>query len=56
MNYFENSKYSAAFDRCVDVMSRLLQKYGPLVLDRYEETAQGESVCKVEASIRKKVA
>ena len=26
---YDDPKYNAAFDRCVDVMARLLQKYGP---------------------------
>ena len=26
--YYEEAKYNAAFDRCVDVMSQMLQKYG----------------------------
>ena len=25
---YDDPKYNAAFDRCVDVMARLLQKYG----------------------------
>lgn len=32
--YFEDPKYDAAFDRCVDVMSRLILKYGPDIIDR----------------------
>ena len=31
---YDDPKYNAAFDRCVDVMSRLLQKYGPQLLGR----------------------
>jgi hypothetical protein len=34
---YDDPKYNAAFDRCVDVMSRLLQKYGPQLLG--QETA-----------------
>ena len=30
--YYEEAKYNAAFDRCVDVMSQMLQKYGHQVL------------------------
>ena len=26
--YYEDAKYNAAFDRCVDVMTRLIEKYG----------------------------
>ena len=37
--YYEESKYNAAFDRCVDVMSQMLQKYGHQVLDKLEQDA-----------------
>ena len=30
--YYEDAKYNAAFVRCVDVMSQMLQKYGHQVL------------------------
>ena len=30
--YYENGKYNAAFERCIDVMARLMQKYGPELL------------------------
>ena len=40
MKYYEEAKYNAAFDRCVDVMTRLLQKYGHQVLDKLEQDAQ----------------
>ena len=36
--YYEEAKYNAAFDRCVDVMARLLQKYGPQLLGQMQET------------------
>jgi hypothetical protein len=35
--YYEEAKYNAAFDRCVDVMGRLFQKYGRQVLDKLEQ-------------------
>lgn len=35
--YYEEAKYNAAFDRCVDVMTRMLQKYGHQVLDKLEQ-------------------
>lgn len=38
--YYEEAKYNAAFDRCVDVMARLLQKYGPQLLEQMQETAK----------------
>ncbi len=35
--YYEEAKYNAAFDRGVDVMSQMLQKYGHQVLDKLEQ-------------------
>ena len=37
--YYEEAKYNAAFDRCVDVMTRMLLKYGNQVLDKLEQDA-----------------
>ena len=37
---YDDPKYNAAFDRCVDVMARLLQKYGPQLLGRISEAAK----------------
>ena len=37
--YYDEAKYNAAFDRCVDVMTQLLQKYGHQVLDKLEQDA-----------------
>jgi hypothetical protein len=31
--YYEEAKYNAAFDRCIDVMARLIEKYGPSILE-----------------------
>lgn len=36
--YYDNPKYNAAFNRCIDVMARLLKKYGPRLLEQQEET------------------
>lgn len=45
--YYEEAKYNAAFDRCVDVMTQLLQKYGHQVLDKLEQdTPQAEECSK----------
>ena len=41
--YYEEAKYNAAFDRCVDVMSQMLQKYGHQVLDKLEQDAPQNS-------------
>ena len=38
--YFEDSEYNAAFDRCIDVLSHLIMKYGPKVLDVQEREKQ----------------
>ncbi len=34
--YYENAKDNAAFDRCIEVMARLMQKYGPAVIEKWE--------------------
>lgn len=34
--YYDDPKYNAAFDRCMDVMVRLMQKYGPQLLEQME--------------------
>jgi hypothetical protein len=31
--YYEEAKYNAAFDRCIDVMARLIEKYGSSILE-----------------------
>lgn len=31
---YDDPKYNVAFDRCVDVMARLIQKYGPQLLEQ----------------------
>ena len=36
--YYDNPKNNATFDRCIDVMARLLKKYGPRLLEQQEET------------------
>ena len=43
--YYEDSKSNAAFVRCVDIMTRLIQKYGTQVL----EGIDGKSFPAVEA-------
>ena len=34
--YYEDAKYNAAFDRCIDVMVRMIQRYGSQVLEKKE--------------------
>lgn len=43
--YYEEAKYNAAFDRCVDVMSQLLLKYGHQVLDKLEQDVPRTAEC-----------
>lgn len=52
MKYYEDAKYNAAFDRCVDVMSQMLQKYGSKVIDQLgkEPPADAKSDCESHAS------
>lgn len=35
--YYEDAKDNAAFDRCMDVMTQMLRKYGHQVLDRLDQ-------------------
>lgn len=32
--YYDDPKHNAAFDRCIDVMMQLIQKYGPQLLEQ----------------------
>ncbi len=34
--YYDDPKDNTAFERCIDVMSRLILKYGPDMLERLE--------------------
>lgn len=36
VKYYENPKDNIAFERCIDVMSRLMMKYGPALLEKME--------------------
>ncbi len=35
--YFEDDKDNVVFERCIDVMSRMLMKYGPQILQKHRE-------------------
>lgn len=51
---YENAKDNAAFDRCVDVMARLMLKYGNQVLEQQGEKALlsvSEQATKNESSV-----
>lgn len=37
--YYDNAKDNAAFDRCIDVMAKMMLKYGNQVLERQEKNA-----------------
>ena len=36
---YDDPKYNAAFDRCIDVMTKLMLKYGKQVLEQHETAA-----------------
>ena len=38
--YYDEPKYNAVFDRCMDVIVRLMQKYGPQLLEQMDENQQ----------------
>lgn len=41
---YAEPKYNAAFDRCIDVMTQMLQKYGPSLIDKgiLDESPSGD--------------
>ena len=41
---YDNAKDNAAFDRCIDVMARLMQRYGLQVLKQQEKKACEEEL------------
>lgn len=43
--YFEDSSYNVAFERCIDVMTKLLVKYGPSVIST--NTTPVEVMCNI---------
>ncbi len=48
---YDDPKYNAAFDRCVDVMARLLQKYGPQVLEQMEDAAENDCMLSMKKTM-----
>lgn len=36
---YDNPNYNAAFDRCIDVMTKLMLKYGDQVLEQHQTAA-----------------
>ena len=43
--YYEDAKYNAAFERCVDVMAQLIEKYGHQVLEKLEQDTPQTAKC-----------
>ena len=43
--YYEDAKYYAAFERCVDVMARLIEKYGHQVLEKLQQDTPQTAKC-----------
>ena len=50
--YYDDPKDNAAFDRCIDVMTRLILKYGKQVLESQESDGSNKIIdwetCKEE--------
>ncbi len=34
--YYENATYNAAFKRCIDIMTKMIQQYGGKVLEQLQ--------------------
>lgn len=51
--YYDDPQYNVAFERCVDVMTRLILKYGPAILEKHRpkdlESDQNEFPMDVES-------
>ena len=45
--YFDDPKHNAAFDRCVDVMAKMMLKYGPDLLQKWSKCSISESEMQV---------
>jgi len=43
--YYDDPKDNTAFERCIDVMSRLILKYGPDMLARVERKEMRDTHC-----------
>lgn len=46
--YFEDDKDNVAFERCIDVMSRMLMKYGPQILQKHREQMARDVIQRAE--------
>lgn len=38
--YYEDAKYDVAFTRCVDVMTKLVERYGVQILEKMDSDCQ----------------
>lgn len=54
--YYDDARYNAAFDRCVDVMTRLIQKYSHQVLEEEDVQTMTEHQGEEKQSIIDKAA
>ncbi|WP_270284679.1 hypothetical protein [[Clostridium] scindens] len=54
--YYDDARYNAVFDRCVDVMTRLIQKYGHQVLEEEDVQTMTEHQGEEKQSIIDKAA
>ena len=36
--FYKNPEQNVAFNRCIDIMTRLIQKYGPTILEEVRKT------------------
>ncbi len=43
--YYDDSKDNTAFERCIDVMSRLILKYGSDMLEKIEQKEMRDMHC-----------
>ena len=50
MKYYDAPKDNAAFDRCIDVMTKLILKYGKQVLES-QESDENDKI--IELDVRK---
>ncbi len=53
--YYDNPRDNAAFDRCIDVMTRLILKYGKQVLES-QESDEKNKIIKWDARKKEKIA
>ena len=46
--YYADPSHNVAFERCIEVMTRMIQKYGPKVLEELREKEQEQENGKEE--------